>query len=730
MPHRLASFLFVFGLTLSVFGASAGSLTLWQANGTSLLPGGSATMAAGAALIVLALVLVRFSWRRLELYPADAALGPALVFLSDWLVRSYSFFQGPSIRGEILLLSFLSLFIVRRENSRFWTGYLIAALALVCSCFFVESGGRLLFSDDHTVFFFRLSLLRENFPSIPFYYPLWNAGLDARDFFATGALNIFFLGSPLLYMASPERVYNVLVLLIAFGLTPLATWYAARLHRLPQPIPAIAALLSITLGLIWCRWAFKYGTMGFLTTAALLPLNLSLCAKQLYADGGLTRKELALAVCSLSLMFLWAPSLVTFVPVALLAASKAGALVRQPKVVVFVCVLTAVNLPWMAMLWSVSNVGNFLNSEKASHGIGYEQSLAPDKDQPAPAAYRHKTSGLDWRKSLTVFRETSFSSNPLLLFLGLPGLFLLPFNLRRVLFPSATWLLILGTVVVPLKPQLEFDRMLVLMLLVLCIPCAAALQKLFKSADTILARGLTAICAGFLLCGPFSTGSMLRNRTLEHYDFASPVVRDLSAAIKTFGGSGRVFFSGFVLHELDNGHLAPLSILSGRPLVASSPFHNVWRYTQSIPRDYMNRGEAGIEEYLDVLNITAVFAHERMWRDYFGSRPERYRQIWQGGRFVMYQRLQAPNSYILSGQGEFISQDSRSFRIRALSPLLLLSFRYFPFLKSSHCVLTPQRVSPELTLVALADCPVGAEVEVRSISPWQRLFQGRTRRDH
>lgn len=742
MPSKLPSFLFCAGLSFSLFGLLAGGFSFWDSAGHELSPSASYSLIAGALILVLALGLGRLKRSVFTLNLHGYACGLTAVFLSDWLGRSYSLFQGPSIRGEIIVLALISLACLRPEKPFFFSLGAWASILILTLCFLAESQGRTLFSDDHPTFIYRLNLLKHNFPAIPFYHPFWNAGVDARDFFATGSLNVFFLTAPLVYLFDLWHSYNYIIALVLFGLVPLAAWGAAKVQKLAAPAPAIAAILALTSSLTWYRWALKYGTVGFVVTAALVPLNLSLGLRLLSSDTELKPGQALLFVVSATLMLLWPPAAVIFVPVAIAAFFYAKTLLRKKYFGWIAAALLALNIPWMTLLWSVSNVGHFLKSEKAAHEVEEplaapsqispatppDSSLAPPAPEEGPQAgaptpYKMRAGGIDLRKSLKILREKAVAANPLLVFLLLPGLLLLPARARVLTSAIVLWLVFLGAIIVPLKPQLEFDRMLLVLALCAGPPVAAVLSRLLNDfRGEPQQKILPALCFGFLLGGPFSVSSILLNRTLEQYYFAEPIVQELSSAIKTYGGQGRVLVAGFILHHLSNGHIAPLTYLSGKPLIASSQYHDVWRYKQVIPRSFLKRGDQGIQEYLDLLNVTAIVAHEKEWRDYFLNRPDKYKMVWHQERFLMFQRLNCVPNYAAEGAAQLVEQNTNSISVRLQSSEALLKFNYFPFLTSSACKISGQSVAPELTFIKLSACPLNQTVTIKATRPWRRIF--------
>lgn len=768
-PHpqiaSAASHLLSVGVTILLFGVIASTARLWQFNGPRFIPSGSYTLIPAIICTLLALWSARRTITQLTITPLGGAVGLLLVFISDWLDRSYNFFPNPSVRGEILLggglLLLLGNVLIARVGKWLpWVSALILALV-----FLAEGQGRLLFSDDHPSFLFRLSLLREQFPQIPFYYPFWNAGLDARDFFATGALGVFLLFSPVLYSLdssslSSGTVYNLLVAALLFVVVPTCMYLAAATQRLPPLTRALSALLALCLGLVWYRWALKYGTMGFVLSTALIPLNFTLTLSLLDIRDSHSWPKAWLRAGALligtTLMLFWSPSGLVFVPMALgIAVLSIYRLVKRiplpTELIATTIAVLVLNAPWIALFWSVSDVGRFLNTTTAAvraseSSIGTPEVLdgavlgagqiEPTGQQPAalePSAHRgtrHRKGEIDLGKSLSLLREKSFSTNPLILFFALPGILLLRPQSRWFMLSTSAWLLFLGSVMVPVKPQLELDRMLLILSMLLCLPCGLAIASILerRPENPAWARLLV---GGFLFASPLCSAAVLSNRTVDQYHFAGPFLDSLANAIRTHGGNGRVVFSGCIVHEVEEGHIAPLTLMTGKEIVASAPFHTLWRYTQVVPKSFMERGNAGIEDYFDMMNASAVIAHEREWRDYFSQRPERYQLAWREDRFSLYTRQSSTYSPFLSGAGAITARETAGLRLNLSTPDATIKYRYFPFLqvdapdkehRSQTCRILPAEVAPEITFIELRNCPVNTELHIHAGSPWKRVF--------
>jgi hypothetical protein len=726
-------------LLLVLLGLSTGTLRLWDLNGLELVPAGRYVIGLGLLSGFLCSVLAIFNRKlptRDELCePRVWILGLVILFATDWICRPYTFFQGPTIRGEILLAAIGAFVLMRRRWRAVVFVLPVAAALFLLSTFIGVSNGNLLISDDHAMFLFRLRLLKENFPSIPFWSPLWNSGFDARDFFATGALNAFLIASPLVYLFDVEQVYNILVACFLWILTPTATYAAARLLQRSRDESAVAALLVMCTGLTWYRWALTYGTMGFLVSTALFPLAVGLSLRFI-SDESPRMRDLAMLVVVVTLMLLWSLSGVALAPIALVALPYTARMLRSRRHVLTILFMIALNLPWILMLWKVSSVGKFLNSDaKIATSVRTESYTQAPQTSPEPAqealpqggTFRHKKGEFSIRKSMDAWQESSGSLNPLILILAIPALISLEGFARRGFGIVTAWLAFLGTVGVSLKPQLELDRMIVMAAVLVCVPVGRFIVEMFRASSQGRSYAFASSVAGaFLLTGPLTTSAILHNRSFDQFHFAEPAVQELSEAIKRHARGGRALFTGCVTHEMSSGHLAPLALWSETPLVASSYAHNIWKYEQPIPKSYMSRKEEGIREFFDHMNATLILAHEPEYRQNLAARPDLYTELWEGGRFALFQRLGYTPSYVLEGQASSLTQTHNSVRLVPESTRVILKFRYFPFLTTDvpGCSIRAYPVAPELEFIELRDCPHGREVTIKSITPRERLLGG------
>ncbi|NLF24141.1 MAG: hypothetical protein GX589_00585 [Deltaproteobacteria bacterium] len=727
-PGQMAAFLFWFGIGVSIFAILSGTTYFWDEAVWMVWPAARFVIAPAMLVSLLAVIHLRRNQLPLTINVDAFAWTLLTLFLSDWLCRPYNFFQGPSIRGEILLGAAFGVWLLRYRKLEVlnWLPF-IGCVFLIIS-FFLESDGRLLYSDDHSVFFYRLQLLKENFPNVPFYNPLWNAGIHDKSYYNTGAMGVFLLGLPLLSIFRTEQVYNVLVAGLMFLLPPLSNYYAAKLLKLRAPGPAIAAVLSLCLGLVWYRWGLKYGTLGFVMSAALMPLCLVQVSRILDAEVVFGKTEAVIFIAAATLMVMWPLSGIAFVPLAFWGLFLLPKVLKKKYVVTIFLMLALINLPWVTVFFGTCGVGDFMNLKVKSTFTRSEQTASGlEHKDPSIKRFRHIQSSPDLKRLIPAVREQASSGNPLILLFAIPGLFLLGRSIGRKFALTFLWLLLLGSVLVPIKPQLELDRMMTFLLMCACLPAAAAMEKMLSDACLQKKSGLSlaapVLTVGFLLAGLLTAGAVVRNHSLEEYYFEEGPVLDMAQAIKHNSGEGRILYSGCVLHQLNHGHLAPLAYFSGAPLMASSHIHDLWWYTSVFPEEYKRGGDEAIRRYLDLYNVSAIFSHEHTWRDYFSARPDEYQLVWESQPFSLYKRLKHFDNYFLEGLGEVQAQNSSSVSLVAHTPNVVIKFNYFPFLKSSACDLSKRQISKNVRLIELKNCPIGVPIVIKARSPWERIFK-------
>jgi hypothetical protein len=665
----LAGFLAAVALT----GAIAADLRLMSALGTVVISGLCWKLAAIAAALLFTLRKAR-TFAALESFVSAAIL---LFFLGDIFSRQFNYFAEAFTRIDVLLIGAVSAtcaIVLRRRLSLL---LLFTSQLAVAALFLRYADGRVIWSDDHPSFIYRLELLREHFPAIPFYNTDWNTGYLAREFFPTGVLNVFALVSPFLlsgifgelttFQGAGE--YTTFLALLFVILVPLSVFVAARTWGESSESSTVAALLSLAPTLGYFEWLLKYGTIGFVLSAGLFPLIFSLAAKLIDPARESNWQEMMLLLFVATLGLAWTPAVLGLAPLAVAFVLDFRRLTRKQLSIfaTFVGLFLILNGYWLWIFVQESKVASFL----ATSSI--------------PGAAETQDKHFVFKEILDHFRALLLKANPLLLVAGLAGVLYSRLSLKL----AVVWLFALAMFGDFFKPQLELKRMVIIALLLLSLPAGSIVSRLLVDARLGRRRIAAALALMLVMAAPFRAASAYVNRSPERYVFAPAVVGELADAIRQFGGNGRTFFLGFILHDLgalnyasqDGGHIAPLALMSGKELYASHFYHSVWRAIDPIPAAYRERGVEGIEEFLDLVNATSVVTFRKEWASYCRKHP-RYKQVFRSGRFRIFQRSGA-SSFVLEGEASVRRIRRNMIEVMPESEEVVIKYRYLPHLKLS-----------------------------------------------
>ena len=678
-----------------------------------------------ALLLIILMLFMRSRTLNITSALAISSLFLVILFFTNLFRSPYNLISFERITSEVSAIFLLLVALSRLKRLPY---YVVAILApvLLLYALFDTCGSQILFSDDHATFLYRLIMLKENFPYIPFYNPLWNAGIDERYFFATGVLNIFFLTAPFIYSLDLWQYYTLIPALILFVIVPGASYLGTRLTSGSRQAAAISTMLALSCSLGWYHWSLNYGPLGFLTTAALTPLLTALAARILSGQHSLQLWEAFATIAVGTLVLLWSPGGIVFLPALLIGIFKCRSLLKQRYIKLILTGLFIINVPWVLVFWSASNVSSFLEKTEDIRKVqvvtdndarAVNPELLDQKDIPVIERLQNHLA-----LSSKLLNRNLQSANPIILLLAIPALFFFPAPYRILYASMALWLLALGSIIAPLKAQLEFDRMLIVLCLFLSVPIGHAIACFIEeNRKRLTGRIISSFLFAFIIIGLVSTAGILRKRTAINYSTATPLVHSLANALDSFNQDGRVLFTGFVLHELEGGHLAPLTTLTNTPLIASSQVHNHWKYRDVIPSEFLGQGPEKIEAFYDLLNVTGLVTTDRTWRGYLESLPDLYTRVWRERNFYIFKRNNHTNSYFLSGRGAVLEQNSHSVTVTLDTPDATIKFKYFPFLKASSCTISPAPVAEEITFITLNNCPINEPIVIESKPAYVRI---------
>lgn len=648
----------------------------------------------------------------LELNYNYFTFGFFILLFSNFVLRRFSFYSGDSVFFDAISFGFVISIIVliyKRFLIKYFRQETLLVIVLLLSLqayfsylFLNYSAGRLIFSDDHPSFLYRIELLKRFFPNIPFYSTDWNAGYSAREFYPSGMLNIFFAAYPLISQFDLSNIYSasdytLLIPYLYIFLVPLAVFFSCFVFGLSRRAAIIAAILALGPSMGFFEWLLKYGTQGFSFAAGVLPLSFAYAYKVGVSSKKVSWLDLVLLLIFSFFSLTWSLCAFVFLPVFILSLFSGKLFKRDNLIKIFVFAFAFISLHslWVPTFFEESKVFSFIQGAE----------LPGSKKQEIHSNVTHTDSSsrakldVKFAKAKKHFMASMQKINPLIVIFFIPGIMLLEKNLRKVFFATCLWLMILSFLGTMFKPQLELLRMLIVFAFLACVPvslvCDTALKRLLETnklsfSSLITFLSFVVISGGFVL-SPINVSYAYTNRSDEHFIFAPNEFYELAEGIRINGGNGRTFVSGFILQELgaqsynsqEGGHIAPLAMYANKGMYAFGYYHNLWSTVDPIPNSFRKRGEEGIEEFLDLINATAVISHKREWVNYFQNRSW-YKEVLKTGRFRIFKRLEREDkkhSFVLSGDAEVKVYQNR-INVFAKSKEVILKFRHLPKLKA------------------------------------------------
>lgn len=699
-PRKAGDHLINLSLALALAVLVHGGFHFLSSENLLLIPTTAYGLAVSATLFAAGTILCR----RVRRFPAFS-LTPwlcvfAFTFITDIPFRWPTCFHGGIGLRHIFGASILAFIVAPYINPR--SGILIWLIG-ACTAYLgllEATKGNLLFSDDHPAFLYRLTQLKDHFPRIPFYNPMWNGGVEAREFFPSGILNAFFILFPLVALIDITRWYNELVVVLFFVVHPACSLLAVRVLKINAPLAPILALFSSTL---WFRYQFQYGTIGFLTSIALAPLFLSLLVR-LASDGASVSWRILLSlVVVTSLLILWTPAAIIIVIAGAVLVVPLARFAWSAKGLTLIFALFLCNSLWILIFIEASNVFGFVSSAQSG-----EKAMVP-----------YPALGVLLSDARYMLRGTA----PAILFLAIPGIILFRRQnalTARTFFVVIGALFLIGMFLAPLKPRLELGRFMVVAIYIAIIPAAYALANISKR---FLSRLAGAPAIGSILLIPAITYLFTAHRTLETFSPYSPELPGLTQAIKDFNSGGRIAFSGYIQHELDGGHVTPLPLFTGVPLYASRYQHDRWDHTDFIPTQFRKEHDVGIEKFFDLYNIASIAVHDPEWLPWFSARPNLYEKVWQGRIFSMFRRRTPIKGWFYEGAGHVLDQTGAEVLLRLDSSSAVLRFNWLPFLQVEGCEqISAREVYENVNFISLEGCEIGRNISIKAQSALERIL--------
>ena len=480
-------------------------------------------------------------------------------FICRWFGGRYSaspVFALMTVAGACALL-FRPL--GRRRTSRLLAWLLIAVQLASFATLAYHTGFRAVYRDDHPSFLFRIKEFVETYPSMVVFNPWWNAGVINAVGASSGVGSLALPFFPLWKCLPVHASYTAVLGLVLIVVVPLLTFLSLRAIRASRSAALVGAILSLGASRAYFVWGLHFGTVGAVCSMSFLPVF----ALLLYRIFILRRTDwptLAGLLFSSFLLAQWPPCLI------MAGFLLAGCLfnMRRFRLRVFVrlaCVVAVL------LLFLAPNISGLLASRDLFRFVA-GGSAADEAARSLPPAR-------EWLQAfLEMFARRLPETHPIVTFLGLGGLAVLPHRrLRRFIAPAVFGLLLLAAWGPIAVPRLQLERMALPAIMLAVIPASILAGKAFDSAAPrlcVVRSGLFAL----LFLGGVTVAALYGGEGYAPY-ISLPTEIDAFARTvrREVPPDGRLLFYGKTVHAFGGGHVAYLPLLTGREMMACDYYH-------------------------------------------------------------------------------------------------------------------------------------------------------------
>lgn len=581
---------------------------------------------------VIAVTANRNVLNPLKFSPRDKVITALLAGLSIYL-----FTRGAAIPGTYLLAwfsndgpipflssSLLFAFLVlvttpliakphtSKTEAKILFGFLFFSQLVSITLLLVNTQGVAIYHDDHPSFMFRIKEFTETYPVMTDFNPWWNAGVvnSVLASSGTGAVSLPFF---FLWKAFPVHLlYTPIFGLIFIIIVPYLYIIGLRAVRASWTVAAAGGILGFGTSRIFFLWAIYFGTIGASFSMSFLPLFALLS----YRICVMRKTDIpTLAGFAVTMFFLaqWPPCLI------MIAFFVLGWLwnIRRFRISTHLKLLATLAITVLAL---IPNINAILSNREL---LAFVDSVSKNESGhiaiPQAWHFFHALS-----KKLC---NDLPKMNPLVLFFGLAGIFVMPQKrLRHWVMPAILCLFLLSAWGPFFAKHMQLERMALPAALLCTIPAAIFTGHITnsKSKCTVFAKTATlwllvfglastvAVYAGMPIHAVYGT----RNTpyTIIHpglIDFAETVSREVPP-------DGRLLFFERARQNYGGGHIAYLPLLTGREMMASDyydfpsgmvDYHMPPSDTTRQDRSHWRKIPADLAQYMRLHGATHITTH-------------------------------------------------------------------------------------------------------------------------
>jgi hypothetical protein len=450
---------------------------------------------------------------------------------------------------------FLSLVLFCKPGLKLtpWLLLLLIGVQLWCFfCLYQRTGGEAIYRDDHPSFIFRLWEFARTFPHTVNYVPYWNAGVVDYCGVTSG---IGAIGLPLFPFWKWINIFDFYTYAFGFyfiAVIPLIALFSSRLLGAGWAGSVCAGFLGLGVSRHFFLWLLEYGTVGSLFSSCFI-LPVSVVLYRIVQFDEMNWKTAGILILSAFFLFQWPPGIIlcSLMGISFLASFRQWTFKKW--IFLALCAAAILILDAKPLLTIFTRGQETVHYVNASQGtINYWKEFRDG-----------------WIYLFAHWQE----GHPLLIFLGLGGIFVVPKSFRKWYLPILVGLAFLTGWGSYWRPHLQLGRTSIPLFFVCIAPAAFLIDQLMMMRQKKTAMFRATVIA-LLVLGGWNVSRLYANRGVEHYVVLPQEIKDLTAWIQSNTASDeRILFAGATVHGFGGGHVAALPILTNREMMACDYYH-------------------------------------------------------------------------------------------------------------------------------------------------------------
>lgn len=549
------------------------------------------------------------------------------------------------IRFILLTQLFIPLLFFFKNRLSLFLFIILFSFQLLCLAAFLETtGGNIIYEDDHASVMYRIWEISRTFPQLTNYSPYWNGGVVTTSGTTTGAVSLGILFWPLWRSFDIGYLYTYILPILFIFIIPFLIAFSLRLISRDWTASWIAGLFSIGVSQYYFLWLLHYGTPSAELSSALIVPFACILYRIVWEDKIEWWTGLLLIITALFLV-LWPLGVL----LALAAVSPIILNLRRinlrKTLFLGVCFLVFCGLYFKMFL---------VTTKPQTLGLVSSKSNLCD-------ILRLKTLCNGWHYLGALIKE----GHPLLIFLGIGGVFFIPSrNIRIWFIPITICLAVISGWGRDFAPKLELNRIAIPLFFISIVPASIWISNLLK-IKTIRYTFIQATLTSLLILGGWNCVRIYKNDSLVRYKAIPNEIKELVNWLKTnTPEDGRILFGGSTMHGYGHSHVAFMPYLVKREMLASDYFHYSPRIMQPHfpPQEFLNNKDDTFR-YMEFYNVTHIITQEEKWENLFHAMPEQYKKETTISGKTIFSVNREPTMF-LKGSGE-IEKDFNQIKILA-----------------------------------------------------------------